>query len=337
MADLRTTYLGLELDSPLVPSASPLSRSLDTALRLEDAGAAALVMYSLFEEDLQREEETAARFLLHQEIGFGEAESFLPVSAGYRHGLDHYLEQLRRLKERLSIPVIASLNGTSLGGWIGHGRELAEAGADALELNVYYVAADLDEPGAVIEARYVELLRELRAQVSLPIAMKLSPQFSSVPHMVRRLQEAGAAGVALFNRFYQPDIDPATLRVSPTLHLSTSADALLAMRWIAILYGRVQVSLAATGGIHTTEDAVKMLLAGADVIHLCSALLQHGPVRLAEIRAGLERWLDDSAYDSVAQMKGSASQLHVSDPASYERANYLAVLDSYSPAPGVRR
>jgi len=337
MADLRTTYLGLELANPLVPSASPLSRDLDTALRLEDAGAAALVMYSLFEEELRSNEETAARFLLDQDIGFGEASSFLPLSDRYRHGLDHYLEQLRRLKERLAIPVIASVNGVTLSGWLDHARALAQAGADALELNVYYVAADMHESSTAIEARYVELLRELRAQVSLPIAMKLSSQFSSVPHMVRRLEDAGAAGVALFNRFYQPDIDLATLRVSARLQLSTSHDSLLAMRWIAILYGRVQLSLAATGGIHNAEDVVKLLLAGADVTHLCSALLLHGPAHLGEIRAGLERWLDKSVYESLDQMRGSVSQLHVDDPARYERANYLAVLGSYAPAPGVRR
>ena len=337
MADLRTTYLGLELDNPLVPSASPLSRSLDSARRLEDAGAAALVMYSLFEEELRREEDTAAQFLLHQDIGFGEASSFLPLSDRYRHGMDAYLEQLRSLKAHLDIPVIASLNGVTLSGWLEHGRELAEAGADALELNLYYVAADMHEPGTAIEARYLDLLRALRAQVSLPIAMKLSSQFSSVPHLVRRLEEAGAAGVALFNRFYQPDIDLHSLRVSAHLSLSTSQEALLAMRWIAILYGRVDLSLAATGGIHTADDAIKMLLAGADVLHLCSALLLHGPARLTEIRHGLERWLDDSVYESVAHMKGTVSQLHVDDPASFERTNYLAVLDSYGPAPGVRR
>lgn len=337
MVDLRTRYLGLELENPLVPSASPLSRSLDTARALEDAGAGAIVMYSLFEEELRHEEEAANRFLIDQEIGFGEAQSFLPFSDAYQHGLDQYLEQLQRLKRHLQIPVVASLNGVSLDGWICHGRALEDAGADALELNMYYVAADVRESGELIESRYLELLRELRAAVSLPIAMKLSPQFSSVPHMVKSLEEEGVQGVALFNRFYQPDIDLETLRVVPRLHLSTSRDALWAMRWIAILYGRVNLTLAATGGVHTAADAVKMLLAGADVVHLCSALLQHGPGHLAQVRRGLEQWLEQSAFDSVAQMQGAASHLHSNDPTALERANYVAVLDNYTTGPGVRR
>lgn len=337
MVDLRTRYLGLELDNPLVPSASPLSRSLDTARVLEDAGAGAIVMYSLFEEELRHEEEAATRFLIDQEIGFGEAQSFLPLSDAYQHGLDQYLEQLQRLKRHLQIPVVASLNGVSLDGWICHGRALEDAGADALELNVYYVAADVHESGELIESRYLELLRELRAAVSLPIAMKLSPQFSSVPHMVKSLEQEGVQGVALFNRFYQPDIDLETLRVVPRLHLSSSRDALWAMRWIAILYGRVNLTLAATGGVHTAADAVKMLLAGADVVHLCSALLQQGPGYLTQVRRGLEQWLEQSAFDSVAQMQGSASHLHSNDPTALERANYVAVLDNYTTGPGVRR
>lgn len=337
MADLRTRYLGLELENPLVPSASPLSRSLDTARELEDAGAGAIVMYSLFEEELRHEEEAATRFLIHQEIGFGEAQSFLPFSEQYQRGLDQYLEQLQRLKRHLQIPVVASLNGVSLDGWICHGRALEDAGADALELNVYYIAADVHESGELIEGRYLELLRELRAAVSLPIAMKLSPQFSSVPHMVKSLEDEGVQGVALFNRFYQPDIDLETLRVVPRLQLSTSHEALLAMRWIAILYGRVDLTLAATGGVHDSADAVKMLLAGADVVHLCSALLQRGPAHLAEVRRGVERWLDDSVFESLDEMKGSAGHLHSNDPTALERANYVAVLDNYSTGRGVRR
>ncbi|MEJ2344935.1 MAG: dihydroorotate dehydrogenase-like protein [Gammaproteobacteria bacterium] len=337
MIDLSTTYLGLQLDNPLVPSASPLSRSLDTARRLEDAGAGALVMYSLFEEELRQEDESLARFLLQQDIGFGEAQSFIPFHSEYKRGLDHYLEQLAALKEHLSIPVIASLNGVTLSGWIEHGRELEAAGADALELNVYYIAADMSEPGNLIEARYLQLLRELRTQVDLPVAMKLSPYFSSVPHFIRHLQEAGANGVALFNRFYQPDIDLELLRVVPQLHLSGSADGLLAMRWIAILFGRVELSLAATGGVHTAEDVVKMLLAGADVTHLCSALLRHGPDYLATVKQGLEQWLERSEYDSVAEIKGIISQLNARDPVAFERANYVAVLDSFTPSRGVHR
>lgn len=335
--DLGTDYLGLQLANPLVPSASPLSRDLDMARRLEDAGASAIVMYSLFEEELREEQEQMARFLHHQDIGHAEADSFLPLPERYRSGLDAYLEQLTALKQALGIPVIASLNGISASGWVEHGRELQAAGADALELNVYYVAADLDEPGAAVEDRYVNLLKELRGAVDVPIAVKLSSQFSAVGHLVRRLEAAGADGVALFNRFYQPDIDLESLQVVPRLQLSSSAESLLRMRWIAILHGRVNVSLAATGGVHTAEDAIKLLLAGADVTHLCSALLAHGPERLREIRESMAHWLEEHEYQSVRQLKGSVSHRHAADPAAFERANYLQVLDSFVAPAGVRR
>ena len=257
--DLSTKWLGLALKNPLVPSASPLSRSLDACRRLEDAGAAAIVMYSLFEEAVRSEEEAMVRFLHHQETGFGEADSFLPDHMDFPGELDRYLEQVAALKSSLGIPVIASLNGVTPGGWLQHAREVRDAGADALELNVYYVAADLEQPGTAVEARYLEVLHSLRTEIDLPINLKLSPQFSSVAHLVRTLEQHGAAGVSLFNRFYQPDIDVNSLRLLPALHPSTSADALLAMRWIAILHGRVGVSLGATGGIHTAEDAIKLL------------------------------------------------------------------------------
>lgn len=337
MSDLRTRYLGLDLSSPLVPSASPLSRDLDAARRLEDAGAAAIVMYSLFEEELRQEEEQMLRFLHDQAIGNAEAQSFLPQPDIYFSGLEQYLNQLTQLKASLSIPIIASLNGISLSGWVAHGRELEAVGADALELNVYYVAANIEESGESVENRYVELVRKLCGQVKIPITVKLSAQFSAIAHMVQRLEQAGAAGVVLFNRFYQPDIDLETLKITPCLQLSTSSEARLAMRWIAILHGRVKLSLAATGGIHTAEDALKMLLAGADVTHLCSALLKHGPEHLGIIKRELNDWLDAHEYDSVAQLKGSMSYQHAADPAAFERVNYLHVLDSYKPAPGVRR
>lgn len=337
MVDLRTQFVGLELDHPVVPSASPLSRSLDTARRLEDAGASALVMYSLFEEELYHEEQTMAQILLEQDIGFGEMDSFLPVHESYKRGLDQYLENLAALKRHLRIPLIASLNGVTLDGWVEHGRELEQAGADALELNVYYIAADLTQSGSDVERRYLELLRELRDKVSIPINMKLSSQFSAVAHLVKQLEDAGANGVSLFNRFYQPDIDLDGMRVVPRIHLSTSAEALIAMRWIAVLFGRVRLSLAATGGIHTAEDAIKMLLAGADVTHLCATLLINGPQRLTQIRDGIARWLEESAYESLEQMKGSMSQRHVDDSVAFERANYVAALDTYSPRPGVLR
>lgn len=337
MADLTTNYLGLTLKNPLVPSASPLSRSVETVRHLEDAGASAIVMYSLFEEELYHEEETLAQLLLDQDIGFGEMDSYLPVHDNYRRGLDQYLEQITRLKHALGIPVIASLNGITRDGWVEHGRELEQAGADALELNVYYVAAQADELSQDVERRYVELLHELRAQVGIPITMKLSPFFSSLPNFVQKLEKAGANGVSLFNRFYQPDIDLESMRVVPRLHLSTSVEGLPRMRWLALLFGRVGISLAATGGVHTAEDAIKMILAGADVAHLCSTLLINGPERLAQILAGMDHWVEGSPYESLDSMKGAFSQLHAQDPAAYERANYVAVLDSYSPSPGVMK
>ncbi|WP_029132011.1 dihydroorotate dehydrogenase-like protein [Sedimenticola selenatireducens] len=330
--DLRTTYLGLTLKNPLVPSASPLSRSLDMAKKLEDAGAAALVMYSLFEEELQHDQEVMDDYLNHQTLGHAEAASFLPLHGDLPSRQESYLEQLTRLKQALEIPVIASLNGITPGGWIEHGKALQQAGADALELNVYYIAGDSRVSGAEVERRYIDLLHELRQHVTLPIAMKLSPQFSSVANIISHLERVGANGVGLFNRFYQPDIDIDSLRVTPQLSLSSSADALLAMRWIAMLYGRVKLSLAATGGVHNHEDAVKMLLAGADVVHLCSTLLIHGTGRLAEILRGIEDWLEESPYESIEQLKGTLSQQHAGDASAYARANYLQLLNSYLPA-----
>jgi dihydroorotate dehydrogenase (fumarate) len=336
MADLSTDYLGLRLANPLVPSASPLSRDLDTAQRLRDAGAPALVMYSLFEEKIEQEEQQLARFLHQQSIGHAEADSFHPVPGDYRGYLDAYLEQLRRLKE-LDIPIIASLNGTTPSGWVEYGSLLEQAGADALELNVYYIAANLAESGEEVEQRYIDLLQELRGQVNIPITMKLSSQFSSPLQFAQRLEQAGAAGLALFNRFYLPDIDLETLQVTPTLNLSSSHEALLRVRWTALLHGRVNLSLAVTGGFHTAADVLKALLAGADVTHLCSALLQQGPEHLARVLEDLQRWLDEHEYESVRQLKGSLSQQHAIDPAAYERVNYMSVLDNYTPPPGVLR
>ncbi len=335
MIDLSTDYLGMKLKNPLVPSASPLSRNLDTALRLEDAGAGAIVMYSLFEEDLRMEEAMLDRFLLHAGLGHGEANSFLPDPEVFQGGLERYLEQLHKLKTRLDIPVVASINGVSPSGWGELGRELQQAGADALELNVYHVAADMAESGADVEARYRTLLTALRESVTLPIIMKLSPFFSSLPHFIRQMESAGAQGVALFNRFYQPDIDLETLRMDEHLHLSTPDEALLRIRWIAILHGRTRLTLAATGGVHGHEEALRLLLAGADVVHLASCLLQHGPGRLAQILREMERWMSEREYESVAQMKGSMSQKNLPDPSVVARASYLKVLDSFSVRPGV--
>ena len=335
MIDLSTHYLGLKLKNPLVPSASPLSKNLDMALRLEDAGAAALVMYSLFEEELRAEEAMLDRFLLHADLGHGEADGFLPDVGDFKGGVERYLEHLTRLKSRMEIPVVASLNGVSLSGWVELGRSLQQAGADALELNVYHVAAEMLESGVGVEARYFSLLRELRSVVSIPIVMKLSPFFSSLPHFVKQLELAGAQGVALFNRFYQPDIDLDRLCVVDQLHLSYPDEALLRIRWLSILHGRTHLTLAATGGVHSHEEALKLLLVGADVVHLASCLLEHGPARLTQILLDMEHWMSEREYVSVEQLKGSMSQKNLMDPAAMARSSYLRVLDSFSARPGV--
>jgi dihydroorotate dehydrogenase (fumarate) len=334
MPDLSTTYLGLNLKNPLVPSSSPLSRSLDAVLHLEDAGAAAIVMHSLFEEEVRNDEEMIDRFLVHPDA-FGEASGHLPAG-DYQSKLDAYLAQIQLLKSRLSIPVIASLNGSSPDGWVELGKEMQAAGADALELNAWFLAGSPKLPGEVLEERYLSLLRELKAVVSIPVCMKLSPFFSSLPHFVQRAELAGAAGVSLFNRFFQPDIDLDTLRVVDRVQLSSSADTLLSMRWIAILRGRTRLTLAATGGVHSGADALKMLLAGADVVHLASALLQGGPGVLKEILAAVTGWMEAREYSSVSQLKGSMSQQNLPDPSAFARAAYRNALDSFTPPPGVR-
>lgn len=330
MPDLRSRYLGLELDNPLIVSSCPLSGETDSARRLEDQGAAAIIMPSLFEESLREDQEQMHRFLDFQDIGFGEAESFLPEPVAYRSHLDDYLEKILDLKRSLSIPVIGSLNGISMSGWLEHARDLEEAGCDALELNIYYVAADLSQPAQEIEARYVEILRQVGAQVSLPIAVKLGPHFSSLGHMIGQLREAGATGISLFNRFYHPDIDLLDMRVKPRIHLSSSDESMERIRWLGLLHGQVDVDLAATGGFHRATDVIKAVLAGADVVGLCSVLLKKGERALGDILSDIKLWMEDNEYESVAQMKGSVCQHHAINPVAYEHANYLAVLESYT-------
>ena len=329
MTDLSTEYLGLKLDNPLVPSSSPLTGELDSAKKLEDAGASALVLPSLFEEDVEHEQKQLERFVYSQALGHSEAQSYQPIPEDYSSELDSYLERLQKFKSALSIPVIASLNGVSTSGWIDTGKELQQAGADALELNVYYIAADPDISGEEVENRYLQLLSALREQVTIPVTMKLSPNFSSVTNMVLKLQQAGAHGVSLFNRFYQPDIDLETLHIKPHLELSSSMESLVRIRWIALIRGRVDLSIAATGGFHRTEDIVKALLAGADITHLCSVLLQKGPEHIAVLKRELHNWLEQKEYTSVKQMKGSVSKSCAINPAALEHSNYMHVIKSY--------
>lgn len=329
MIDLNTEYLGLKLANPLVPSSSPLTGSLDSARRLEDAGASALVLPSLFEEMIEYEQNQLERYILAQPQGNYEAQSYQPVPDDYSSELDSYLERLQQFKSALDIPVIASLNGISKNGWISTGKELQDAGADALELNVYYVAADPAMSGVDVEQRYIDLLTDLREHITIPVTMKLSAQFSSVANMVQKLQHAGAHGVSLFNRFYQPDIDLDTLRIKPRIELSTPIESLLRIRWIALIRGRVDLSIAATGGFHQTDDIIKALLAGADVTHLCSILLREGPEYIGVLKQELVEWMETNEYEAIQQLKGSVSKFCAINPAALEHSNYMDVIKSY--------
>jgi len=327
--DLTTTYLGLQLKNPLVPSASPLSHSLDGMKRLEDAGAAAIVMYSLFEEQIIHESAEISHYLAYGSESFFEAQSYFPAVQDYNLGPEDYVELLHKAKKSLGIPVIGSLNGITAGGWVKYAKKMEEAGADAIELNVYYIPTDATITSADVEDRYLEVLNEVKRNVKVPVAMKLSPFISSFANFARRLDLAGVNGLVLFNRFYQPDIDLEALEVRPGVVLSHSHDLRLPLRWIAILRGQVKSSLAATTGIHTADDALKMLMAGADVTMLCSSLLMNGPRHLAEVLEGMNQWMIDHEYVSVAQMKGSMSQQSISDPSAFERANYMKALSQY--------
>jgi dihydroorotate dehydrogenase (fumarate) len=330
--DLRTKYLGLSLAHPVVPSASPLTGDVEHLLRLAEAGASAVVLPSLFEEQVEHEAMAIYHGNEWASGSFAEAAGgYFPEMNAYNTGPDSYLELIRAAKAELSIPVIASLNGTTRGGWTLYARVLADAGIDALELNIYLVAADPTISSNEIESRYLGLVESVRRVVDVPLAVKVGPFFSSMAHMAQRLVSAGADGLVLFNRFYQPDIDLDRLEVVPNLVLSTPAELRLVLRWIAILHGRIECSLAATTGVDGPEEAAKLILAGADVIMMASALLRHGPERLRETVDGLRSWLVDREYESLEQAKGSLSQKSVPDPASYERANYMRTLVSYSP------
>jgi len=333
--DLSTQYLGMTLKNPLVASSSPLTWELKSALALQQAGVAAIIMPSLFEEQITHEQAKLQRFVFQQSIGHSETDGFHPSMSLYQDHQYRYLSQIKLLKQQLEIPVIASLNGISDGGWVQYAEELELAGADALELNIYYIAANPDESSEQVEQRYLHTFQSIRRNTRIPVSVKLTHQFSSIVSIAQRLQQAGASGVSLFNRFYQPDIDLETLRVVPRLELSSPAEALLRIRWIAILRHQLSMSLAMTGGIHNAEEVLKGLMAGADIACLCSALLIHGPAHISTVLEQLSLWMMEKEYDSVDQLKGSLSYHHAINPAAYERANYLEVLDSYSYASGV--
>jgi len=331
--DLSTSYLGFELPHPLMPGASPLVDDLDTVRRLEDAGAAAIVMHSLFEEQILLEERTVQECLGVHEHGFSEAASYLPSRHDFALGPAEYLERIRRIQETVSVPVIASLNGCTRGGWLDFARLIEQAGADALELNVYSLAVDPDLSGAFEEQNILDMVRAVKAAVKIPVAVKLAPFYSSLAHFAKQLDQAGADGLVLFNRFYQPDIDVEALEVSRLLSLSESSELPLRLRWLAILSGGVRPSLACSGGVHTVQDAIKAIMAGAHAVQIVSAILRHGPDVLRTLLSQLEEWLEQHEYGSLRQMQGSMNLRRCSDPRSYERANYIHLLQSFPRVP----
>lgn len=341
MTDLTTTYMGLKLPSPLVASPSPVCKTLDGLKRLEEAGAGAVVLPSLFEEQINHESHSLDHYLSHGAESYAEALSYFPEPRAYRLSPDQYLEHLRRAAGALSIPVIGSLNGVSSGGWvqrslqtdwIKYARLMEEAGAAAVELNLYFVPTDPDLLSETVEDMYADLLIDVKHTVSIPVAMKLNPFFSALPNLARRLSRAGADGLVLFNRFYQPDLDIENLEVVPHLMLSTSEELQLPLRWIAILYGRIPSDLALTTGVHTAADALKGIMAGASVTMMASALLKHGISHLAQVRADMIKWMAEHEYDSVTQMRGSLSQKSVPFPAAFERAQYVRIIGTLEPS-----
>ncbi len=336
MPDLSTTYLGLSLKNPLVASSSPLMQHLDDLKWMEDAGVAAVVLNSLFEEQIVQESFDLDHFLDYGTESFAEAVTYFPDLKSYNRGPEGYLDHIRRAKLALSIPVIGSLNGFSPGGWLRYAKEIQDAGADALELNMYYVAANPDQSSAEVEAMYFDLVREVHACVEIPIAVKLGSQFTAFAHLAKELVQAGANAIVIFNRFYQPDLDLENLEVVPTLDLSRSYELRLRLQWVAMLYGRVNADLAVTGGVHTGLDALKAMMAGANVAMTTSALLRNGIEHSRFILNEMREWMEEHEYESVRQMRGSMSYQHVAQPAAFERANYMRVLRAYKPIPQSR-
>ncbi len=327
--DLSTTYLGLKLPHPIMPGASPMVDKIDLVKRMEDAGAAAIVMHSLFEEQLMREELATYHHIDVHADSFAEAMTYLPRPDEFNLGPDQYLEQLVRIKQSVELPVIASLNGFTSGGWIRYAKLMQDAGANALELNVYYLATKADETGDEVEQRTIDILKAVKQAVSIPVSIKLSPFFSSMANMAKRLDDAGADGMVLFNRFYQPDIDVESLEVEPTLRLSDSSELNLRLRWLAVVSGHVRASLAVSGGVHTHIDAVKAVMTGAHAVQVVSGILQQGPDVIRRIREGMTQWLEEHEYDSLEQMRGSMNLLRCPDASMFERANYIRILQGY--------
>jgi dihydroorotate dehydrogenase (fumarate) len=330
MIDLTTKYLGMKLKNPLVVSASPLSENLGNLRRMEDSGAAAIVLPSLFEEQIQVESNALDQFLHQGTESFAESLTYFPDMTGYNLGPEGYLEHLRRAKQAVNIPIIGSLNGSSKGGWVDYAKKIEDAGADALELNIYLIATDPDMTAGQVEQVYVDLLAQVWASVRIPVAVKIGPYFSSFPNMARRLDQAGASALVLFNRFYQPDFDLENLEVVPNLILSTPHELLLRLTWVAVLYGNIKADLAITGGVHTAVDVLKSMMAGARVAMMASALFKNGIGHLATVRAEILKWMEEHEYESIQQMQGSMSQRSVADPSAFQRANYVKVLSSYT-------
>jgi len=333
MVDLSTTYLGLKLKNPLVASASPLSEKVETVKKLEEAGIAAIVMYSLFEEQIIHESLELDHFLFYGSESSAEIDSFYPQSGTYTLKADAYIEKLKKIKQAVNIPVIGSLNGVSTGGWIKYAKKIEDAGADALELNLYFLPTNPAQTATQIEDNYITLVHDVRKSTKIPLAVKLSPFFTAIPNIAKRLVEAGANGLVLFNRFYQPDLDLEAMEVAPNLVLSTSKELRLPLRWIAILYGQIKADLALTSGIHTAEDVIKACMAGASVAMTASELLAEGINRIPVILTELENWMTGHDYESIQQMKGALSQKSVKEPAAFERANYMKVLNSFKSLP----
>lgn len=328
MSDLTTQYLGLQLRTPLVPSASPLSQEVSSIRRLEDAGASAVVLYSLFEEQLRQESLELDYHLTAGTDSFAESLTYFPQASEYRLGPEGYLEHIRKAKAAVEIPIVASLNGATAGGWAEYAKEIEQAGADAIECNIYSVVTDADKSSAEVEQTYLDIVKAVKAAVTIPVAVKISPFFSNLANMAKRLDQAGADALVLFNRFYQPDVDLEELEIRPNVLLSTPQALRLPLTWIGILYGRIQANLAATSGVHDAQDVIKLLMVGANVTMLCSALLRNGINHLRHVEQGIREWMELHEYESVQQMQGSMSQLRCPDPAAFERAQYMRAVKS---------